>query len=60
MENRIAERMVHVAEAEGKLIPGESTVIEPTLGNTTCYFTTPQPPLNIRRTLPVGIGLAIS
>ena len=42
VKNRIAERMVHVAEAEGKLIPGESTVIEPTLGNTTCYFTPPR------------------
>jgi cystathionine beta-synthase len=34
VKDRIAKRMVEVAEQEGKLIPGQSTVIEPTSGNT--------------------------
>ena len=34
VKDRIAKRMVEIAEQEGKLIPGQSTVIEPTSGNT--------------------------
>ena len=34
MKDRIAKRMVEIAEQEGKLIPGQSIVIEPTSGNT--------------------------
>lgn len=34
MKDRIAKRMVSVAEAEGKLVPGKSVVIEPSSGNT--------------------------
>lgn len=34
VKDRIAKRMVEEAEKEGRLIPGKTTVIEPTSGNT--------------------------
>ena len=34
VKDRIAKRMVEIAEQEGKLIPGQSVIIEATSGNT--------------------------
>ena len=38
VKDRIATQMVEIAEQEGKLIPGQSIVIEPTSGNTGAFL----------------------
>ena len=47
VKDRVAKRMIEVAEAEGKLIPGKNVIIEPTAGNTGAC----NPPSPIPRTL---------
>ena len=41
VKDRIAKRMVEEAEKEGRLVPGVTTVIEATSGNTGEYLGVP-------------------
>lgn len=41
VKDRIAKRMVEEAEKEGRLVPGVTTVIEATSGNTGEYLCVP-------------------
>lgn len=38
VKDRIARKMIEMAEADGKLKTGYSTVIEPTSGNFLCFI----------------------
>lgn len=62
MKDRIAKRMVEIAEQEGKLIPGQSIVIEPTSGNTGAFPLSSSSPHFLVQVLCqfTGIGLAMA
>lgn len=62
VKDRIAKAMVEAAERDGKLIPGQSVVIEPTSGNTGASLRIhPCPFYCLTSSLPfrLGIGLAL-
>ena len=57
--DKIAKRMVEMAEQEGKLIPGKSVVIEPTSGNTGVFRLPWEDDFILNAGL-TGIGLAMA
>jgi cysteine synthase len=59
IKDRIAKRMVEMAEQEGKLIPGKSVVIEPTSGNTGVFRLPWEVDFILNAGL-TGIGLALA
>jgi hypothetical protein len=59
VKDRIAKRMVEEAEKEGRLIPGVTTVIEATSGNTGEYPNVSTAWRSTESTRGVGIGLGL-
>jgi cystathionine beta-synthase len=57
VKDRVAKRLVEIAERDGKLIPGKSVVIEPTSGNTGALPLIDIPCKNL--SYKIGIGLAM-
>ena len=59
VKDRIAKAMVLAAEKEGKLVPGQSVVIEPTSGNTGLFLRI-LPAVQSETRERTGIGLAMA
>ena len=60
MKDRIAKRMVEEAEKEGRLVPGVTTVIEATSGNTGEYLGACTTWRSTESTRGAGIGLGLA